>query len=70
MAFFAILLNMGNYLTTQMHQTIPDANTHVTDWIGAAYVFTLLVAFLADAYLGRFNTIVVFSAIYAVVTIT
>ncbi|WJX42213.1 hypothetical protein P8452_29470 [Trifolium repens] len=66
MAFFAILLNMGNYLTTQMHQTIPDANTHVTDWIGAAYVFTLLVAFLADAYLGRFNTIVVFSAIYAV----
>jgi peptide/histidine transporter 3/4 len=53
-----------------MHQTIPDANTHVTDWIGAAYVFTLLVAFVADAYLGRFKTIVVFSAIYAVATIT
>jgi peptide/histidine transporter 3/4 len=53
-----------------MHQTIPDANTHVTDWIGAAYVLTLLGAFLADAYLGRFKTIVIFSAIYAVVNIT
>ncbi|PNX93183.1 peptide transporter PTR1-like protein [Trifolium pratense] len=66
LAFFAILVNIAHYLVKQMHQTIPDANTHVTDWIGAAYVLTLFGAFLADAYLGRFRTIVVFSAIYAV----
>lgn len=58
---------MTAYLVIQMHQSLPDAATHVTDWIGAAYVLTLLGAFLADAYLGRFRTIIVFSAIYAIV---
>ncbi|CAJ2668638.1 unnamed protein product [Trifolium pratense] len=66
LAFFAIAVNITTYLVAEMHQSIPDAVTHVTDWIGAAYVLTLLGAFLADAYLGRFRTIVVFSAIYAV----
>lgn len=60
---------MTRYLVVEMHQSIPDSATHVTDWIGAAYVLTLLGAFLADAYLGRFKTIIVFSSIYAVVTI-
>jgi len=68
LAFFAIAVNMTAYLVFQMHQSLPDAATHVTDWIGAAYVLTLFGAFLADAYLGRFKTIIVFSTIYAVVT--
>ncbi|KAJ8772637.1 hypothetical protein K2173_027814 [Erythroxylum novogranatense] len=66
LAFFAIAVNMVSYLVVEMHQAIPDAATHVTDWIGAAYVLTLFGAFLADAYLGRFKTIVIFSCIYAV----
>nr|XP_027190417.1 protein NRT1/ PTR FAMILY 8.1-like isoform X2 [Cicer arietinum] len=66
LGFFAIAVNMTAYLVIQMHQSLPDAATHVTDWIGAAYVLTLLGAFLADAYLGRFRTIIVFSAIYAI----
>ncbi|KAL8490104.1 hypothetical protein ACS0TY_025850 [Phlomoides rotata] len=57
---------MVAYLVKEMHQPFPEAATHVTDWIGAAYVLTLLGAFLADAYLGRFRTIIVFSCIYAV----
>lgn len=64
----AIAANMTRYLVSEMNQTIPDSVTHVTDWIGAAYVLTLLGAFLADAYLGRFKTIITFSSIYAVVT--
>lgn len=67
LAFFAIAVNMVAYLVFEMHQSLPDAATHATDWIGAAYVLTLFGAFLADAYLGRFRTVVVFSAIYAVV---
>ncbi|KAL0352075.1 UNVERIFIED_CONTAM: protein NRT1/ PTR FAMILY 8.1 [Sesamum calycinum] len=66
LAFFAIAVNMVAYLVREMHQPLPDAATHVTDWIGAAYVLTLLGAFLADAYLGRFRTIIIFSCIYAV----
>ncbi|RVW50346.1 Protein NRT1/ PTR family 8.1 [Vitis vinifera] len=57
---------MVSYLVFEMHQSIPKAATHVTDWIGAAYVLTILGAFLADACLGRFGTIVIFSSIYAV----
>ncbi|OMO87507.1 Proton-dependent oligopeptide transporter family [Corchorus capsularis] len=68
LAFFAIAVNMVAYLVREMHQSIPSAATHVTDWIGAAYVLTLVGAFLADAYLGRFLTIIIFSCIYAVVS--
>ncbi|KAL3734652.1 hypothetical protein ACJRO7_023924 [Eucalyptus globulus] len=66
LAFYAIAVNMVTYLVKVMHQSIPVAATHVTDWIGAAFVLTLLGAFMADAYLGRFKTIIIFSSIYAV----
>ncbi|RZC66504.1 hypothetical protein C5167_010193 [Papaver somniferum] len=66
LAFYAIAVSMVSYLVLEMHQSLPVAATHVTDWIGAAFVLTLLGAFVADAYLGRFLTIMVFSCIYAV----
>ncbi|XVE94627.1 hypothetical protein REPUB_Repub02eG0025100 [Reevesia pubescens] len=66
LAFFAIAVNMVAYLVFEMHQSLPSSVTHVTDWIGAAYVLTLFGAFLADAYLGRFLTIIIFSCVYAV----
>ncbi|KAG6704956.1 hypothetical protein I3842_07G157700 [Carya illinoinensis] len=66
LAFFAIAVNMATYLVIEMRQSLPSAATYVTDWIGAAYVLTLLGAFLADAYLGRFKTIFIFSCVYAV----
>lgn len=68
LAFFAIAVNMVAYLVFEMRQSLPNAATHVTDWIGAAYVLTLFGAFLADAYLGRFKTIIIFSCVYAVVS--
>ena len=68
LAFFAIAVNMVQYLVFQMNQSVPQAATHVTNWIGAAYVLTILGAFLADAYLGRFTTIIFFSFVYTVVS--
>ncbi|MED6118376.1 hypothetical protein PIB30_002083 [Stylosanthes scabra] len=65
LAFFAIGVNMVNYLISVMHESLPEAATHSSNWIGASYVLTLLGAFLADAYFGRFRTILIFSAIYA-----
>ncbi|MCD7456068.1 hypothetical protein HAX54_030569 [Datura stramonium] len=64
LAFFAVAVSMVSYLVFEMHQSLPDAATHVNDWIGAAYVLTLVGAFLADAYFGRFLTIILFSSIY------
>ncbi|KAL1823353.1 hypothetical protein ACET3Z_010131 [Daucus carota] len=66
LAFFAVGVSMVGYLVREMHESLPTAATHVTDWIGAAFVLTILGAFLADAYLGRFLTIIVFSCVYAV----
>ena len=39
----------------------------VTNWSGACYIFPLLGAFVADSYLGRYTTIIVFSTIYTMV---
>ncbi|KAL6574394.1 hypothetical protein OROHE_001298 [Orobanche hederae] len=64
-AFFSIAVNMVGYLVGEMHQPLPEAATHVSNWIGAAYILTLFGAFVADAYLGRFLTIISFSCIYA-----
>ncbi|KAI3807347.1 hypothetical protein L1987_23274 [Smallanthus sonchifolius] len=64
LAFFSVAVSMVLYLVKEMHQSLPNAATHVTDWIGAAYVLTLVGAFIADAYLGRFLTIIIFSFIY------
>ncbi|EPS61809.1 hypothetical protein M569_12983, partial [Genlisea aurea] len=64
-AFFSILVNMVVFLTTEMHQPLPDAANTVTNWSGACYVLTLVGAFVADAYLGRFLTVIVFSSVYA-----
>ncbi|KAK6938890.1 Proton-dependent oligopeptide transporter family [Dillenia turbinata] len=64
-SFFAIAVNMVLYLVTEMHQPIPTAATHVNDWVGASYCLTILGAFLADAYLGRYRTIIIFTSIYA-----
>lgn len=66
MAFYAIAVSMVTYLVRDMHQSLPDAATHVNDWVGAAFILTILGAFLADAYLGRFMTIVIFSCVYTV----
>ncbi|CAN4105268.1 unnamed protein product [Withania somnifera] len=45
LAFFAVAVSMVQYLVFEMHQSLPDAAAHVNDWIGAAYVLTLLGAF-------------------------
>ncbi|XP_021892802.1 protein NRT1/ PTR FAMILY 8.1-like [Carica papaya] len=66
LAFYAIGVNLVIYLVMEMRESIPTAAVHVTAWMGSAYVFTLLGAFMADAYLGRFKTILVFSTIYSV----
>lgn len=51
-----------------MNESSVVAVNNVTNWSGTCYVTPLLGAFLADAYLGRFWTIAVFSIIYVFVS--
>ncbi|KAG0583405.1 hypothetical protein KC19_3G133500 [Ceratodon purpureus] len=64
LAYYGIATNMVIYLKTQLHQHPATASNNVTNWSGTCYITPLIGAFFADAYLGRFWTIVVFSIIY------
>ena len=68
MAFFGILVNLLFYLYYEMHISFPEASTLVTNVVGTSALTPLLGAFLADAYLGRFWTIGIFSMIYLLVS--
>ena len=43
-----------------------EANTQVNIWMGTCYVTPILGAIVADSYLGRYKTIMLFSSFYLV----
>ncbi|KAK9053842.1 hypothetical protein SSX86_024917 [Deinandra increscens subsp. villosa] len=63
---FTVSASLVLYLTNEMKESLPDAATHVSDWVGVTYLLMLLGAFIADAYLGRYLTVVFSSAVYLV----
>ncbi|CAN6321532.1 unnamed protein product [Urochloa humidicola] len=64
MAYYGIASNLIIYLTEKLHQGTVEASNNVTNWSGAVFLTPLLGAYVADAYLGRYWTFVVGSAIY------
>ncbi|KAL3680988.1 hypothetical protein R1sor_023944 [Riccia sorocarpa] len=64
LAYYGISTNLVVYLTKVLHQGNSKASTNVTNWQGTCYITTLIGGFFADAYLGRYWTIAVFSTIY------
>ncbi|XP_062095303.1 protein NRT1/ PTR FAMILY 8.1-like [Humulus lupulus] len=64
LAYYGLGTNLVNYLTERLNLGNAAAANSVTNWSGTCYVTPLLGAFLADAYLGRFWTIAIFSIIY------
>ncbi|KAK9920463.1 hypothetical protein M0R45_029018 [Rubus argutus] len=65
LAYYGMSTNLVNYLQKQLSMGNVAASNSVTNWSGTCYVTPLLGAFLADAYLGRYWTIAIFSLIYA-----
>ncbi|KAM2725458.1 hypothetical protein EV1_028157 [Malus domestica] len=61
--------NLITYLTNELHEPIPMATKNVNTWVGVSYLLTVIGAFIADAYLGRFKTILVSSIIYCFATV-
>ncbi|KAI3837006.1 hypothetical protein MKW98_005339 [Papaver atlanticum] len=64
LAYYGMGTNLVTYLTEQLNQHNVVAVNNVSNWSGTCYVTPLLGAFLADAYLGRYWTIALFSIIY------
>lgn len=67
-AYFGMSGNLITYLTNELHEPIPMAAKNVNTWVGVSSLLPILGAFIADSFLGRFNTILVSSIIYCMVT--
>ncbi|KAG2303616.1 hypothetical protein Bca4012_062354 [Brassica carinata] len=63
-AYFGIASNLITYLTGPLGQSTATAAVNVNTWSGTASMLPVFGAFIADAYLGRYHTIVVASLIY------
>lgn len=64
LSYFAIAVNLIIYLTRVLHQDLKTAAKSVNYWTGVTTMMPLLGGFLADAYLGRFSTVLISSVIY------
>ncbi|KAK7314182.1 hypothetical protein VNO77_39394 [Canavalia gladiata] len=63
-AYQGLASNLITYLTNVLNEPITKAAKDVNTWVGASSLFPLLGGFIADSYLGRFNTILLSSLIY------
>ncbi|KAL2613460.1 hypothetical protein R1flu_025152 [Riccia fluitans] len=64
MSYIGILVNMVSYLVFSMHLTFPKSSDVVNNLVGTTNLTPLLGAFIADAYLGRYWTLLIFGLIY------
>lgn len=67
MCVMGIAMNLVTYLVGELHLSNSQAATTVTNFMGTLNLLALLSAFLADAKLGRYLTIAIFSTIAALV---
>ncbi|KAI3827343.1 hypothetical protein L1987_01416 [Smallanthus sonchifolius] len=63
-----IAVNLVTYLGGTMHLPSSTSANVVTDFLGTSFFLCLLGGFLADTFLGRFKTIVIFASIQALGT--
>ncbi|XP_031372138.1 protein NRT1/ PTR FAMILY 5.2-like [Punica granatum] len=63
-AYWGIASNLVMYLSTKLHQGTVTSSSNVTDWVGATWLTPIIGAYIADAYLGRYWTFMIGSAIY------
>ncbi|XP_042413424.1 protein NRT1/ PTR FAMILY 5.10-like [Zingiber officinale] len=63
-AYYGVSSNLINYLSGPLREKTAVAAAAVNTWAGVTSALPVVAAFLADAYLGRYWTIVVASILY------
>ncbi|CAA6671753.1 unnamed protein product [Spirodela intermedia] len=58
-----IAVNLVTYLGDTMHLPSAESANIVTDFMGTSFLLCLLGGFLADSFLGRYRTIVIFALV-------
>ncbi|KAL9316605.1 hypothetical protein ACSQ67_017606 [Phaseolus vulgaris] len=66
LAYYGMSTNLVSYFKTQLNQHGATASKNVANWGGTCYITPLIGAFVADAYLGRYLTILYFSVVYVI----
>ncbi|KAL6142187.1 hypothetical protein ACLB2K_060470 [Fragaria x ananassa] len=64
LSYFGIATSLIIYLTKVIHYDLKSAAKSVNYWSGVTTLIPLFGGFIADAYLGRFSTVLVSSIIY------
>lgn len=64
LAFYGIQSNLITYLTKVLHQGLASSARSVSNWVGVTYVVTVVGAFMADVFWGRYWTIAALSVVY------
>lgn len=67
LSYFGIATSLIIYLTKVIHQDLKTAARSVNYWAGVTTLMPLLGGFIADAYLGRFSTVLVSCIAYLLV---
>ncbi|KAG6580511.1 Protein NRT1/ PTR FAMILY 5.7, partial [Cucurbita argyrosperma subsp. sororia] len=64
LSYFGIATSLIVYLTKAMHEDLKTAARNVNYWTGVTTLMPLFGGFLADAYLGRYSTVILSTVIY------
>ncbi|KAH0928609.1 hypothetical protein HID58_014336 [Brassica napus] len=64
LSYFGIVTSLVVYLTTILHQDLKMAVRNANYWSGVTTLMPLLGGFVADAYLGRYATVLLATIIY------
>ncbi|ONK78132.1 uncharacterized protein A4U43_C02F14680 [Asparagus officinalis] len=64
MAYFGLSVNMVTFMFYVMHRPFSSSANAVNNFLGISQASSVLGGFLADAYLGRYWTIAIFTTIY------
>ncbi|KAL5774148.1 hypothetical protein ACOSP7_011705 [Xanthoceras sorbifolium] len=59
MASFSLGVNLVRYFNGELHFELADAANQVTNYLGTSFVLSILVAVVADTYVGRFTAVLI-----------
>ncbi|KAK7359169.1 hypothetical protein VNO77_01117 [Canavalia gladiata] len=59
MATLSLAVNLVSYFNGIMHYELADAANMVTDYMGVSYILSIVVAVVADTWIGRYKSVVI-----------